>query len=350
MPGEFADPEDASAGLAAANKTDYDAARDSGDPHAVGAVLVAAVFDAFLQIYKVRKADLVRLATDGTGILPPGDISIDLVNRLAREASKVAGQMLNICMRALDYCPPVDIVFGEYLRALITADYDLVPYDRLGYRIAFVEAFRKRGIFPRDVKHLSPGSLMWEPPPLPLRQGSVQKVLETMSTQWDLQSKREDAYELSKENARRFHAWLMDENSVNPDELSALGLIRIKGPTPYKIGGQEGCLHGIEVHSVRPVHRVGPEGNVRADLVVEITQSFRPKGMPGARFRGGCTLIIGLGTGDVRYMVRKKVDSLWRFNNQMQFAEETSFGLHGNYFLDPNNAREPFAMIHHVHG
>jgi len=44
---------------------------------------------------------------------------------------------------------PIDIVFGEYLRALITADTDLVPYDRLGYRIAFIEAFRNRGIYPR---------------------------------------------------------------------------------------------------------------------------------------------------------------------------------------------------------
>jgi len=25
-------------------------------------------------------------------------------------------------------------------------------------------------------------------------------------------------------------------------------------------------------------------------------------------------------------------------------------GLHGNYFADPTNAREPFAMIHRVHG
>ena len=70
-------------------------------------------------------------------------------NRLAREASKVAGQMLNICIRALDYCPPIDIIFGEYLRALITADTDLVPYDRLGYRVAFIEAFRNRGIYPQ---------------------------------------------------------------------------------------------------------------------------------------------------------------------------------------------------------
>jgi hypothetical protein len=58
--------------------------------------MVAAVFDAFLQIYKRRTADLLRLATGGTGVLPDGAISTDLVNRLAREASKVAGQILNI--------------------------------------------------------------------------------------------------------------------------------------------------------------------------------------------------------------------------------------------------------------
>jgi Subtilase family len=331
-------------------QNDYDDAKATGDPHAIGAVLVAAVFDAFLQIYKRRTADLVRLATGGTGVLPDGAISADLVNRLAREASKVASQILNICIRALDYCPPIDIVFGEYLRALITADTDLVPYDRLGYRIAFIEAFRDRGIYPRDVKHLSPGSLIWEPPPLPLRQAKVQEVLQKMSADWDLRSGRKEAYVLSNENARVLWHWLMDKTAVSDDELAALGLVRIPEPMPYKIGSQEGCLRRIEVHSVRPVRRVGPDGNIRSDMVVEITQSFRPKGMPGARFRGGCTLIIDLATAEVRYMVRKKVDSAWRFANQMKFAADTSDGLHGNYFVDPTNAREPFALMHHVHG
>ncbi|MBR0941572.1 S8 family serine peptidase [Bradyrhizobium liaoningense] len=331
-------------------QSDYDDARAMGDPHAIGAVMVAAVFDAFLQIYKRRTEDLLRLATGGTGVLPVGAISTDLVSRLAREASKVASQILNICIRALDYCPPVDIVLGEYLRALVTADTDLVPYDRLGYRIAFIEAFRNRGIYPRDVKHLSPGSLVWEPPPLPLRQVKVQEVLEKMSTDWDLKSERKEAFNLSNENARVLWRWLMDKTAVNDDELAALGLVRIPKPIPYKIGSQEGCLRRIEVHSVRPVRRVGPDGNIRSDLVVEITQSFRPKGMPGVRFRGGCTLIIDLATAEVRYMVRKKVDSAWRFANQMGFAADTSDGLHGNYFVDPANAREPFALMHHVHG
>lgn len=131
------------------------------EPHARGAILVAAVFEAFLSIYKRRVADLLRIASNGTGILTPGELHPDLVNRLANEAAKCAQQVLNMCIRALDYCPPVDINFGDYLRAIITADTDLVPEDDLGYRIAFIEAFRRRGIYPRDIRTLSVESLSW---------------------------------------------------------------------------------------------------------------------------------------------------------------------------------------------
>ena len=64
----------------------------------------------------------------------------------------------------MDYVPPMDITFGDFLRALITADYDLVPDDDRRYRVAFIEAFRKWGIYPRDVRTLSEESLRWAPP------------------------------------------------------------------------------------------------------------------------------------------------------------------------------------------
>jgi hypothetical protein len=131
------------------------------EPHARGAILVAAVFEAFLSIYKCRIADLLRIASEGTGILTPGDLHPDLVNRLADEASKSAQHVLNMCIRALDYCPPVDITFGDYLRAIITADTDLYAEDEFGYRIAFIEAFRRRGIYPRNIRTLSEESLSW---------------------------------------------------------------------------------------------------------------------------------------------------------------------------------------------
>jgi hypothetical protein len=87
-----------------------------------------------------------------------------LVARLAQEAAKAAVHVLNTCIRALDYCPPVDLTFGEYVRALITADMDLMPEDQHGYRVAFIEAFRRRGIYPRDVRTLSEDSLCWARP------------------------------------------------------------------------------------------------------------------------------------------------------------------------------------------
>jgi hypothetical protein len=56
-------------------------------PHSRGAALVAAVFDAFIAIYKTRVADLLRISTGGTGVLPSGAIHPDLVHRLANEAA-----------------------------------------------------------------------------------------------------------------------------------------------------------------------------------------------------------------------------------------------------------------------
>src|SRR5262249_6324610 len=87
----------------------------TAEPHARGAPLVAAMFDASLTTYKARIAALLRIAPGGTGAPPAGTLPPDLVNRLAGEATKTADHLLLMAIRALDYCPPVDITFGEYL-------------------------------------------------------------------------------------------------------------------------------------------------------------------------------------------------------------------------------------------
>lgn len=161
------------------------------EPHDRGAILVAAVFDAFVLIYESRVSDLRRIATGGTGILPAGDIHPDLARRFADEAAKAAQHVLTICIRALDYLPPVDITFGDYLRALITADMVIVPDDPRRYRLAFIEAFRNHGIYPLDVRSLGEDSLRWIPvneeewkelchimPP--------REVLRTMANAWEV--------------------------------------------------------------------------------------------------------------------------------------------------------------------
>jgi hypothetical protein len=134
------------------------------EAHGRGAILVAAVFDAFLEIYYRNIADLKRIASRGTGVLPIGDLHPDLVHRMAAEASKVAQRLLTACIRALDYLPPLDVTFGDYLRALVTADVDLAPNDSGLVRLAMIEGFRRRGILPRDVRTLTVESLMWCPP------------------------------------------------------------------------------------------------------------------------------------------------------------------------------------------
>lgn len=131
------------------------------EPHERGAILVAAVFDAFIKIYENRVADLYRIATGGTGVLPDGEIHPDLANRLAEEAQTAADRVLTMCIRAVDYLPPVDITFGDYLRALLTADSDLTPDDPARHRLAFIQAFRDHGIYPLDVRTLAEDSLQW---------------------------------------------------------------------------------------------------------------------------------------------------------------------------------------------
>src|SRR5262249_57683412 len=87
---------------AIAQKPKPDDYKTTTEPHARGALLVAAVFAAFTRVYDRRTRDLVRLATGGTGNLPEGEIPNDLANRLAKEAASVAEVVLTICIRALD--------------------------------------------------------------------------------------------------------------------------------------------------------------------------------------------------------------------------------------------------------
>jgi hypothetical protein len=142
-------------------KPDPGALARTFEPHERGAILVAAIFDAFLRMYSSRVADLRRLATGGSGVLPDGEIHPDLANRLAGEATRLSQRVLNMCIRAVDYLPPVDVTFGDFLRALITADSDFYPADSHRYRLAFIEAFRDRGIYPFDVKSLAEDTLKW---------------------------------------------------------------------------------------------------------------------------------------------------------------------------------------------
>jgi hypothetical protein len=314
--------------------TDY---KNADEAHDRGAVLVAAVFDAFLNIYRRRSLDLIRLATGGTGVLPPGDIPHDLVNRLAQEASKTAEHVLNICIRALDYSPPVDMTFGDYVRALITADRDLVPDDDLGYRVAFLQAFRRRGIYPEFVRNLSTESVCWSKPEIDI---NIESAFEFLKLKWDRRSDRKGVYEASRINGIQLNKWLKE--NITEDQARSLGFSRESSLT---VGTEIGKLSRFEIHSVRPVRRVGPDGQHQLDLVVEITQSWTNSA--GEKYRGGSTVIIDLEKKELKYVVRKRVGHAQRIANQVGFRMELSHAsIRSNYYDDFAHGREPFAMLH----
>lgn len=314
--------------------------RETSEPHKRGSILVAAVFDAFITIYKSRVADLLRIATGGTGILQAGEIHPDLVGRLAEEAAKSASHILNICIRAMDYCPPVDITFGEYLRAMITADADLLPDDTRNYRLALVEAFRHHGIYPGDVRSLSEESLLWRPPDEKCAD-AIQKSLRnsegkpTLDMDLSTKSSRKDMHDQNCYNQAKFHHWLT--HHADPEVFKGLGLTRDDKAPPsiYRKNG----LPAIEVHSVRRAYRVGPTGSTITDLVIEITQRRRgyfnediqekiDKGeieppAPDFIYRGGVTLLFNPLTQQVRYAIRKRVASENRLSAMRRYLTRT---------------------------
>ena len=130
------------------------------EPHERGSLLVTALFEAFATILRRRTKRYLRLAR-----LRPDEVpGPELAEVLADQASTLASHFLSICIRAIDYCPPFDLRFGEYLRAVITADFDLVQDDPLGYREAIIDAFARRRIYPDDVLDLAEDSRLWRPP------------------------------------------------------------------------------------------------------------------------------------------------------------------------------------------
>ena len=159
-------------------------------------------------------------------------------------------------------------------------------------------------------------------------------------------SDRRAAFKANHDNGGAFQLFLTDPKFVSDEELAAFGLVRqAKSMT---LDGIAGRLGGIEVHSIRPARRVGPDGQSRTDLVVEITQTFRPSGRPGVSYRGGCTLIVDLEVGAIRYIVRKRITSPGRVGDQARFQSAAEPSHRGTYFGGDGLGAEPFAVLHGV--
>ncbi|CAN5192216.1 hypothetical protein BH09BAC6_BH09BAC6_13940 [soil metagenome] len=326
--------------------------KTTSEPHLRGSVLVATFFDAFIKVYNFKTADLLRIASEGTGILKQGAISPDLAKRLAQEVCKIAGHLLNIAIRALDYCPPVDINYGDFLRALITADMEFAKADENNYRIALIDAFRSWGIFPNRVNTLSEESLQWSRPVLT---GDEPKAMQLMA---DFLKERvrgladiNDRHEIwvrQQDIQRELHAFLLDDKRDGLGEngwenwLNKIGLT--SRPVSYtdtdgKKINQNDIEHiPIEINKVMPAYRVGNDGLILEQILVSITQSVTvmvntgdPNNLVPVRFRGGSTIIFDRSKDfSLSYIITKNIRNTGRLKTQLAYQmgngdEATSF-------------------------
>lgn len=262
-----------------------------GEVHDLGEILVAPVMNAFLDVWLRR---LEALDPTDSGNLDYG--------RVIEEGATAAEHLLRMAIRAIDYMPPVNISFGDFLTALLTADFETVRDDsRYHYRDALREWFEKYGIktsHPKPHKGRKyPEPLekgLWTKPDAELKYGYSPHA----EMQWD----REAIYRFIWENRDALH---VDSQAFT------------------------------KVCSVRPVIRVGPDGlrvretvveylqilDVRADELADLNLK-KPDEMPDWRtvqLTGGGTLIFNdygelkyhIGTGVRSASQSDRIQSLW---------------------------------------
>jgi hypothetical protein len=292
--------------LAAAGATDGPLSYEPDmEPHKMGTVLVSAIFEAFATVFRRKSARYFRVA----GIAPEdvGRVSLsdELVKLVAQEASDIAGHFLDICIRAIDYCPPVDMDLGEYLRALITADTDVVADDPWCYRESLMRSFQRRRIFPANIPFMSEDAVRWQPPSTPLR------IKELAFGKLHFNG---DPSHAANEKELLRQANILGEFVTRPEVARALHLAAPGATLPKNLTYAAPPI----VQSVRTTRRVGPDGGVLFDLVAEVTQACTVKHNDDLMdFMGGVTLIID-SSGSIRYAIYKRVDSADRQKRQYE--------------------------------
>lgn len=256
------------------------------EEHDRGELLVAAMMNAFLEIWTAR--------LDKIGFVSPGKKDRSLV---VEEGARVAGHLLTIAIRAIDYCPPTDIAFVDYLSALLTVDREVVPDDtKYDYRGALLKNFKKFDI----------------------RQAA--------GAEGDGTWKRFKS-ELLVYGRTHFDSMLRDKEEVFRFIWENRKVLEIddRGYT--------------EVQSVRPCMRVGPDGFMLRETVVEYVQIMTlqarelraalkiepPPDLPErmrVRIYGGGTLIFDE-YGQLKYKIANRIEDAKRQTARLKFLWES---------------------------
>jgi hypothetical protein len=273
------------------------------EEHDLGEILVAAMLNAFLAIW------LSRLAKIGT--VRPGLKNLSLV---VEEGARVADHLLTMAIRALDYCPPTDINFPDFLSAMLTIDHEVVPDDsKYGYRDALLENFRRYGI--RPAATADKGGV-WRPCGGELRYGRTHF----------------DSMLRDKEEVFRF---LWENRDKDRLDITEKGY--------------------VEVETVCPSHRIGPDGFILRETIAEYVQILtvradelaklgiaKPREMPDwrrVRLFGGGALVFDE-YGRLKYQIRNRIDNAERQSRRLRYLWDSGF------FDAAPDAKSHFARLH----
>lgn len=293
-----------------------------------------------MSIYQARAARLLRLANPGDGAsCCREDLRPELLDLLTDELTKTAAQVLNMCIRAIDYLPPVDITFGDYLRAILTADYDLVKDDKYNYRLAFIESFRSWGVKLSDnIRNSSEDSLLWQSLD-PLIFGCdtdelAELLAEFVREDFQYAEDRGELFRVTSKWKWRVADWLRKRfaNRKGFDKLLGLDLDGVDA---------KGDPKTFYVRALRRVERLGPQGRPLPQAVLQVTQTFQKEA--GVYCTTGSSLIVNTLSAGVDYIIVKNANST---NNSVDSAAFGDDSLRSTYFGSGVNLGEPFAALH----
>jgi hypothetical protein len=241
-------------------------------------------------------------------------------------------------IRALDYCPVVDITFSDFLSALITADAELLPNDgKYKYRKALLQEFERWRIKPASQK----------PPWAWDKKRTVDRGEVPEFGAWQ---HPKDRGSLSCECVHR------ESLERDPDEV-----FKFIWENRHTLGIYEDVF--TRVSSVRPCFRMGTDGFHVRETVSEYLQIMdlearqlngfgirKPDKMPDStkvRLYGGGVLIFDE-FGQLKYHVRSRLDNADRQSKRLEYLWRNGIKDHdGRYgFSDGASPGQRFALMH----